>query len=914
MIRSSIQHQYLANEEFTLCEFQAISIKFEKRALLMFNIYCPPTYGDRARIVMVSEIGRQLAKIKSEHIYDQIILMGDFNCPNIKWEFDNENPGAMINSSSRMTTYETKTIQMAAQHRLEQINCTPNHRGTFLDLCFTTNNSNCKAVRPPLEELLDRECMNHFAVDLQLVFSSQSQRNDEKRVFTFSEKTTRIKRIMELSNFDDVTEEESNHYEIPVILNKIGATLLAWQEIIRKNTVKRCNNLPPDFSSHAWSKDAKYVRLFRIKTTAKKTFLSDQSIQNKQTLKKANEELAAHYNLLKEKYHRKMIANVKGNATEFYKLMRSRNTEKNELPLLMFMGNEQYTGISRIKAIARHLESAFCKDEYFCVDTEEKLDTIYQQFQSNRYEHLWENFSNYFTLNEVCNVIKSLDVKKDPGPMLISAQFVKSNVNIVAPILTNYFNALLKVGHIPEQWKQSYLVPIPKKGKTSDVNNYRGISIQSVIPKIMDQLITRKLAHHVNEIIPEQQHGFIQHKSTSTNLFEKTLFIHEHIARGKQVDVIYFDLSKAFDRINHKLIARRLAEIGTPLAFYKTIMNFVIGREYIVKADGKVTPNAFKTFSAVPQGSHVGPLLFNLATMNIVLIVEGTSIIVLMYADDTKFLNVIQSHEDASQLQIAIDEFTEWAKTNGFTINAAKTFHVSYIKKVANRIDTRYYIEDIPIQKVDEISDLGVVFDSRLSFSTHVERLKTRVVNMTITASRYVNEIHCHALMTKIVDTYIRPIIEYNSVVWRHIRPTLLKKLENVLHRSTRIALNLPYRTDDPRYQNFNNRLNQMNMLTFEERRNIASVVFVIKLLNGELNSKVKSHIDDLRHINVRNTRNPVLFHLSRSTWRNNSPLTMILQQMNDLRGVFSLNDDVRQIKNQLKQHYLRIRNVNMNL
>lgn len=144
-----------------------------------------------------------------------------------------------------------------------------------------------------------------------------------------------------------------------------------------------------------------------------------------------------------------------------------------------------------------------------------------------------------------------LDPKKDPGPMQITVAFIKHNVEKLLPIIHNIMNRTLEHGIIPAEWKKSFIIPIPKKGSKTDVKNYRGIAIQSVFPKIFDKLITSKIYHHLHSVIPFQQHGFMKNRSTTSNLLEITQFIHQNIARKNQVDVIYFDFSKAFDVLDH---------------------------------------------------------------------------------------------------------------------------------------------------------------------------------------------------------------------------------------------------------------------------------------------------------------------------------------------------------------------------
>lgn len=177
---------------------------------------------------------------------------------------------------------------------------------------------------------------------------------------------------------------------------------------------------------------------------------------------------------------------------------------------------------------------------------------IYRNNYSNQYEHIWINYINWFELFEVENAIKSLSIKKDNGPMQISAEIIKRNINILPPILLKIFNAILECGNFLTNWKKSYIIPIPKKGNYHNVNNYRGIALQSVIPKLFDQLIiTNKLKKFIDIILPDEQHGFKTNKGTISNLTETTQFIHDEFANGNQVDIIQFDYTKAFETLDH---------------------------------------------------------------------------------------------------------------------------------------------------------------------------------------------------------------------------------------------------------------------------------------------------------------------------------------------------------------------------
>lgn len=142
-----------------------------------------------------------------------------------------------------------------------------------------------------------------------------------------------------------------------------------------------------------------------------------------------------------------------------------------------------------------------------------------------------------------------------------------------------------------------------------------------------------------------------------TNRLQLTDYLHTEISQGNQVDVVYFDFSKAFDSIDHTLLGRKLAARSTPFFLNLVTMFFVINRRCTLKINGNILPFTFKTQSAVPQGSHCGPLLFILMAADIAEITQDTAMHKLSYADDT------------------------WSITNHIKLNPIKTEYMSYTSK-----------------------------------------------------------------------------------------------------------------------------------------------------------------------------------------------------------------------------------------
>lgn len=413
-----------------------------------------------------------------------------------------------------------------------------------------------------------------------------------------------------------------------------------------------------------------------------------------------------------------------------------------------------------------------------------------------------------------------------------------------------------------------------KKGSLTNIENYRNIAMQSCIPKIFDRLITDKIYFHVSKIIPRQPHGFMKNRSTTSNLMEKTQFLHQQMNNKSNIDIIYFDFSKAFDQVDHYLLAIKLSKISMPYLLFLTIMNFITNRSYILKCEGITYNFEFTTKSSVPQGSHCGPLLFLIMCKNIVECIHNLDVKFLQYADDTKFFKVVNNEHDMHELQRAVDNLVSSSTKNNFKHNHLKTKHVTYYHKNHNTYLSQYYIGLNRIQKVDQIRDLGVIFDECLTFTPHIEAIISRANCSFGLGYRFTRETRAPYTIIKIINCYITPIIEYCSRIWSQKRITIENKLEKVLHSGTRIALKSPRRNNEIGYISFQERMRLLNLITYKERRIISSIIFTLKAVSGKIDSIIVEEYLLFQNQN-NNIRAPNLFKVPNRIYLPKSPVHM---------------------------------------
>lgn len=382
----------------------------------------------------------------------------------------------------------------------------------------------------------------------------------------------------------------------------------------------------------------------------------------------------------------------------------------------------------------------------------------------------------------------------------------------------------------------------------------------------------------------------MKEKSTTTNLAEMAQYLHDN--SGNQVDVIYFDFSKAFDQVRHDYLAVKLCKLSIPYNFLRVIMKFTIGREYLLKINGIPSRISIRPASSVPQGSHFGPMCFVIFTND--LDIENLS----SYADDKKVFRVIRTMEDRDALQGDVDRVARWAVENQLTLNVGKTYHMSY-GKIA--VDTILTLNHIIIEKCTTVRDLGVTFDSELTFKPHIQSIARRLSQMTGAARRFCLDIKSNITINRIFNIYMQPIVDYGSIVWNQRRIVTNLQITLVIKRITRFAFNITYLTRSADYICFEKRCELLNIDLPDVRLRKQAAIFGLRILKGEsftyLKELFEGYLNNLPSI----TRRRNIFSSFNDIHRK-SPAFFIMDSIRHYQEVIDLNLSTSTNKARIKE------------
>lgn len=445
------------------------------------------------------------------------------------------------------------------------------------------------------------------------------------------------------------------------------------------------------------------------------------------------------------------------------------------------------------------------------------------------------NFGNLvLSPDQVYRGLNSVDPKKGSGPDGISPCIISKCANAILKPLCIIFNTSLISGEFPEQWKVSHLIPIFKSGSRSNVENYRGVAISSTIPKLFEKLVCEALKYEVKSILSPQQHGFVKNRSVVTNLCEFTSSVIRNMEAGYQTDVIFTDFKKAFDRVNIRILLAKLKSIGVHSSMLNWISSFLRNRRQIVKVNGLLS-SPFLVKSGVPQGSHIGPILFILFINDLVGHLKFAEC--MMYADDLKIFARVSNVEDQQLLQLDINSIFDWCNVNDLCLNINKCKCFSITRKRTTLMQN-YHINNVLLERVTEFKDLGVILDSKLCFNQHIDYCTSKASSMLGFVKRQAFVFTDPYAIKSLYCAFVRSILEYASVLWNPTYKVHIIRIESVQKKFLRYALRKLNWKDPFILPPYTQRCQLLNIDTLEHRRAAFNSTFIFDIINAVIDSE----------------------------------------------------------------------------
>lgn len=809
-------------------------------------IYIPDMDNVEERCV---ELMENLTHLSEQCPNDNILLLGDFNLSCLKWDVNiHYTIQGNIKRDIAISLIDNLGFLGLTQH-----NYLTNSIGNTLDLCFSNLPLTVSRVLSPIiKEDVFHPSLHVEALDICLQpLKEVRQPRFNFRKCDYSIINDYLIKINWRETLKAVTIDES----VEKFYSVLGECFLLHVPV----TIYKTNNK----SYPVWYSSA-LIKIIHEKSRAHRRWKST-----------GNPRDYDEFALLRARQHRVQAQcfrsftsnaeiNIRRSPKFFWKYVKSKRGGPC-YPKLFTLNTQEYKdGYSICSAFNKFFESVFIKGT---VNTRNNYPpTCFSNTDS---------ISQINVTNDcVLKLLRTLDDSKGPGCDGIPPAFLRCCAESLSLPITILFQQSLRECVFPNVWKKAHIIPIHKKGSKSSIENYRPISILNTVGKLFEKIVYNRIYPIIERGIPQTQHGFLKGRSTTSNLALFSNFVLQHMEGGGQVDVVYTDFKKAFDRVDHSILMDKLQALG----IHGDLLRWI--RSYISKRSQAVVMGGFRSDfvaipSGVPQGSHLGTLFYNAYIFDIANCI--TQARHLMYADDKKIFLRVRSTADCELLQQDLNNLLIYYANNNIKISIDKCQCISFTRR-RNPVLFQYKFNDAIVERVSIVRDLGVLFDDKMQFTSHICRIADISYRNLGFVMRTCQPFCCPLSLKVVYFAYVRSTLEYASPVWSPSYAIHKSRIERI---QKKFIKHLNYKCKHSP-NDYIEDCRVHGILTLEERRDLLDMGLLHDIMRGRLNCPELLGLVSLSTPS-RRTRHTPLFSIPfhSTNYGQNAVLTRILRTYN---------------------------------
>lgn len=776
-----------------LVDLFCVKVTLDNFSLFIILTYIVPNTSHRALEALFDSL------CACEFLYSSpILLLGDFNIPEYVAHLKHKQVSNRVRALLSLMNF----------FDLKQLNHIENSNGRLLDLVL----SNITGSVERASDLLLDEDVHHPALEITLCVQHTLQSRAKALPASF---TYCFRRADLCGLYDHLLTTDWSFLDhcndVDMCCDQLYATIYSiFDTYIPKTQTRAYREYPPWF-------DGEIIRYIRLKFKSWKRFKSSNDPLDYAEFRRLRQLVKTLSDSKQRLYSKQVEDSIHADPSKFFRFANHKRTNSTHPSSMTYCDEPLSDPSDIVEAFAKFFQQSYSSDAIDYNNVTHTLSTPTLLLDITEVSE-----------DQVYKALCKIKPKLTSGPDQIPAFLVRDCASLFVAPLTAIFNISLKSSKFPNIWKMAKSVPIPKKGDKTVVENYRQIVLMDNFPKVFEIILYEVLYFNLKNLITEAQHGFMRGRSTVTNLVCITDYISSGLDMRAQTDAIYLDFSKAFDKLNHPLLLQKLSSAGLSSNLLEFFASYLADRSYHVSYRGR-TSTGVVAWSGVPQGSVLGPLLFNLFVNDITEVIDVPH---LLYADDLKIFLKIENLEDCAQLQGNLNRIHSWASRNRLPINIQKcevmTFSLSQ-----SPIEFNYSVGGIVLRRPETLTDLGVIFDHKLSFIHHIENIVSRASKTLGFLVRNSTTFTKTDTLMILYNAYVIPILEYASTVWSPIYEVHINALELVQRRFLKLMV---YRSDGvypavgtPQV----NLLNRFCMDSLLVRRTICCLTFLWNLLNN---------------------------------------------------------------------------------
>ena len=740
-----------------------------------------------------------------------LVVVGDFNLPEIDWKHNGSTPSE--------TSFSAHFVQQTQeglwhQHVLQPTRARGGNTPSLLDLLFTNN-----------EDLI---------ADLQI--ESPLGNSDHSVLHC----------LIKCSYHDDSTPSpflnwnKANFSRMKELLN------IDWNPLL--DTRGKINDIWNNFHTHIIKSVAESVPLvtprgkraqipidastraqIRRKHRLWRRYMETRDPAKYREYTRSRNKLRNSLRTMK-KQHEKTIANaVKENPKKFWKYVSEKSKKKSHIPDLK---DSQGVKINSDKGKADALGKFF--SSVMVLEPEGPLPQICRR-ETN---YPW---ATPFTREDLIRKLRELNPNKSQGPDNIHPRILIESVDQLTDPLLTIFNISLAEMKVPDAWKEAVITAVHKKGSRALCDNYRPISLTSIVCKLMEKLIRDKIMKYMKDhkLFSNKQYGFLPGRSTVLQLLKVLDEWTDALDQGLAIEAIYMDFKKAFDSVPHRRLLYKMEALGIKDPVLSWTKSFLQHRSQYVRVNGS-TSTRHKVTSGIPQGSVLGPILFVLYINDLPKSITSR---VMMFADDTKIYQLYPNRErPPATIQDDLLKLDTWSSTWLLSFHPNKCHQLVINRsRDKNPVATRHLpSSDNPHEKLNlattpEEKDLGITVDNNLTFERHIDSICSKARRIMGLIRRTFDNLQPD-IFKPLYVSLVRSHLEYGQSVWSPYTKRDINKLESVQRAATKQIngfRNLPYP----------DRLRKLNLPTLKYRRRRGDMIEVYKILQNTYDPDCAPHL-----------------------------------------------------------------------
>lgn len=816
-------------------------------------IYRPPDSSIESFRNLLAKLQEHMDTLTKDERTPDIYILGDFNLPGIDWEYCTQSQSEHSNSQGAGNTL----LEFMDYNFLTQMIQEPTRGENTLDLVLTNKPQDVIESR-----ITDTQLSDHKLIDLLLGFNPIKP-------------TTITKEEVDPFSFRAVDYHRANFPAMNDLLSVVDWKQLSdlckdhddtdgslFLELVRLTVLQiTLIHAPPKEKKAGDPRSKKAREKYTMKRRRRKLNARISALKqnnpNSQSLPKLIEEVNVltydirdlimnNLNLQEAK----AVSTIKSNPRYFYSYAKRFAKVKSSVAPLRDDQNILQTDPLKKAEI---LQSQYVKvfSDPTAADVDQCTSDIKPELDSTCFLE-----TATFSSTDIIAAIKELDPYSATPDGDIPARVLLSCKEQIAIPLLMMWQESFNTGIIPPSLKMQYITPIYKKGDRTQAANYRPVSITSHLIKIFERVLRSRLVDHMekNSLLTDKQHGFRKKRSCLTQLIDHVDHILKCLNSGDEVDVIYLDYAKAFDKVDHKILLAKLKCYGIRGKMFKWIEEFLTNRVQTVVVEGK--KSTFRiVLSGVPQGTVLGPILFILYINDQIEALRSAK--GSIFADDTKLAGRIGGENSGEHCHALLQEdlcnVIEWALLNNMELNESKFEVVNYTLNSSllqrNLPFTAMLMQyQLPsgstIDPTNVVRDLGVFLSDDCSWTPHINQMVKDGRKMASWVMSVFRD-RSQFLMLTLYKALVRSKLEYCCPVWNPTKTGDIEAIESIQRNFTR-------RISSCKDLDYWQRLKKLKILSLQRRRERYTIIHVWKIANGLAPNDIKMEFKTHQRLGVK--------------------------------------------------------------